>query len=246
MAVKTYSKGSTDNLSTNFKVYEFSCKGSGCCSTTVIDEELVKYIQKIRNHFKKPVIINSAYRCPTHNKAVGGATNSYHAKGKAADIRITGVAPSEIAKYAESIGIKGIGLYETAKDGFFVHIDTRTTKSFWYGQKQLKRTTFGGNGNSKVKTWQTAAKSDGFALTADGIWGKKSEEVAKKAVCKKQLVGYKYPNLTKIIQKAVGVEADGRFGKGTKEAVIKWQKNNGLTADGIFGLNSWKKLLGIK
>ena len=55
------------------------------------------------------------------------------------------MAPAEIAKYAESIGILGIGLYETNRDGHFVHIDTRTTKAFWYGQKQAKRTTFGGS-----------------------------------------------------------------------------------------------------
>jgi hypothetical protein len=40
------------------------------------------------------------------------------------------------------MGIKGIGLYDTEKDGKFVHVDTRTTKSFWYGQAQEKRHTF--------------------------------------------------------------------------------------------------------
>jgi len=54
------------------------------------------------------------------------------------------VAPREVAKYAESIGIKGIGLYETNADGHFTHIDTRTVKSFWYGQKEEYRSTFGG------------------------------------------------------------------------------------------------------
>jgi hypothetical protein len=44
----------------------------------------------------------------------------------------------------------GIGLYETNSDGYFVHIDTRTTKSFWYGQKQAKRTTFGGTAISST------------------------------------------------------------------------------------------------
>jgi hypothetical protein len=71
-------------------------------------------------------------------------TGSRHSKGQAADIYINGVTPAEIAKYAESIGILGIGLYETDADGHFVHIDTREYKSFWYGQKQAQRTTFGG------------------------------------------------------------------------------------------------------
>lgn len=144
MAVKTYTKGTATKLSTNFKSTEFDCHGSSCCSKTLVDDKLVEYLQKIRDHFGKPVNVSSAYRCATHNKNVGGVTGSRHMKGQAADIYITGVKPAEIAKYAESIGILGIGLYETDKDGHFVHVDTRTTKSFWYGQAQAKRTTFGG------------------------------------------------------------------------------------------------------
>ena len=113
MAIKQYTKGKNTILSTNFKSTEFDCHGSGCCSTTLIDEQLVNYLQNIRNHFNKPVNISSAYRCITHNKKIGGATGSKHSKGQAADIYINGVSPAEIAKYAESIGILGIGLYET-------------------------------------------------------------------------------------------------------------------------------------
>lgn len=151
MAVKTYKKKAISKLSTNFKSTEFDCHGSGCCSETLIDEQLVEYLQDIRDHFGKPVNVSSAYRCATHNKNVGGATGSRHMKGQAADIYITGVAPAEIAKYAESIGILGIGLYETDKDGHFVHVDTRTTKSFWYGQAQAPRSTFGGAVVNQVK-----------------------------------------------------------------------------------------------
>lgn len=142
--VKTYPKGSMEKLSENFKVYEFSCHGSGCCKQTKVDPQLVAYLQKIRDHFGKPVHINSGYRCAKHNKAVGGVSGSYHLKGQAADITVEGIAPAEVAKYAETIGIKGIGLYESAKSGYFTHIDTRTKKSFWYGSEQAYRSTFGG------------------------------------------------------------------------------------------------------
>ncbi len=144
MAIKTYVKGTATKLSDNFKSTEFDCHGNGCCLSTLIDDDLVNYLQKIRNYFGKPVNITSGYRCSTHNKNVGGATGSRHTKGQAADISITGIKPAEIAKYAESIGILGIGLYETNSDGHFVHIDTRTTKSFWYGQAEASRSTFGG------------------------------------------------------------------------------------------------------
>ena len=144
MAIKTYTKGKKTKLSTNFQSTEFDCHGKNCCSSTLIDEKLVDYLQSIRDYFGKPVNISSAYRCAVHNKNVGGATSSRHKNGEAADIYINGVAPAEIAKYAESIGILGIGLYETDKDGHFVHIDTRTKKAFWYGQSQAYRSTFGG------------------------------------------------------------------------------------------------------
>lgn len=99
-----------------------------------------------------------------------------------------------------------------------------------------------------VCTWQKAAIADGFKFPkygADGIWGAECEAVAKKAVCKKQIVGYKNKNLTKIVQKAVGVDVDGLFGNDTKNAVIAYQKSNGLIVDGVVGLNTWEKILGI-
>lgn len=142
--IKKYKKDESEVLSKNFTSKEFDCHGKNCCDETEIDLQLVEFLQKIRDHFGKPLHISSGYRCPVHNSKVGGATGSRHSKGMAADIYITGVAPAEIAKYAESIGIKGIGLYETKSDGFFVHIDTRDSKYFWYGQAQKYRETFGG------------------------------------------------------------------------------------------------------
>lgn len=245
--IKEYTKGEAVMLSKNFKSTEFDCHGKNCCGITRIDSDLVGILQMIRANFGTPIIINSGYRCADHNKAVGGASKSKHRDGAAADIVVKGVAPKEVAKYAESIGVKGIGLYED-KDGNFVHIDTRTKKAFWYGHAQEKRDTFGGAVvKVTVKEWQNAAISDGFKFPkygADGHWGAECEAVAKKAICKKRIT-YKYKNLTKIVQKVVGVAADGKFGKGTRAAVIEWQKANGLTADGEAGYNTWKKILEV-
>ncbi len=141
MGYNTCTKGQSKLLSTHFNSTEFDCQGSGCCSTTLINETRVQYLEKIRAHFGKPITITSGYRCATHNAAVGGASGSRHTKGDAADIVVSGITPREVAQYAESIGILGIGLYETSSDGHFVHIDTRTYKSFWYGQAQASRTT---------------------------------------------------------------------------------------------------------
>lgn len=245
MAIKSYVKGTNAKVSNNFQTREFACKGSGCCKTVKIDDKLISFLQKIRDHFGEPVTITSAYRCATHNKNVGGASGSYHTKGQASDIVVKNVKPAKVAEYAEKIGVLGIGLYEGG-DGEFVHIDTRTKKSFWYGHKQEYRSTFGGVASTTTKEWQKAAIADGYSMPsgADGIWGKECEAVAKKAICKRCYWPWKNKNLTRIIQKSVGVTVDGKFGAGTKEAVIKWQKLTGLSADGVVGYNTWKKILG--
>lgn len=99
-----------------------------------------------------------------------------------------------------------------------------------------------------VFEWQKAAILDGFSFPkygADGEWGKECETVAKNAIVKKRIIGYKYPNLTKIVQKAVGVTEDGKCGKNTREAIIAYQVKNRLYADGCVGIDTWKKILGI-
>ena len=116
-------------------------------------------------------------------------------------------------------------------------------------KKETTKTTTQTNSKSAIKEWQQSAIKDGYTFPkygADGSWGSECEAVAKKAICKKQLVGYKNKNLTKIVQKAVGVTVDGKFGNGTKNAVIAYQKKKGLTADGVVGYNTWKKILGVK
>lgn len=99
-----------------------------------------------------------------------------------------------------------------------------------------------------VLEWQKAAIADGFKFPeygADGKWGAECEGVAIKAVVKKRLIGYKYPNLTGIVQEAVGAEVDGKCGKDTDTAIREYQKAHGLTVDGCVGLNTWKKILGV-
>ena len=130
MTIKAYSKAKDGNkkLSTNFRVKEFACTDGS--DPIFIDSDLVNVLQKIRTHFGKSVTINSAYRTPTKNKAVGGQTYSQHLYGRAADIKVNGVSPKKVAAYAETLlkNKGGIGIYST-----FCHIDVRATKSRWNG-----------------------------------------------------------------------------------------------------------------
>lgn len=132
--VFSFKSDGAKQVSTNFKVKEFKCNDGS--DKIIVDTEFVKNVlQKIRAHFNSAVTINSAYRTPSYNKKVGGAASSYHVKGRAFDIVVKGKTPSEVAKYARSIGVKGVIEYNT-----FVHIDSRP-KQHWARNNNGKVTT---------------------------------------------------------------------------------------------------------
>ena len=58
-----------------------------------------KVLQPVRDHFGKGVKVNSGFRHPDVNKAVGGSTTSDHCKAMAADIEIPGVPNAELAEW---------------------------------------------------------------------------------------------------------------------------------------------------
>lgn len=222
MATNTYKKGQKTKISENFNSSEFDCHGSGCCSETIVNPKLVEYVQKIRDHFGKSITVTSGYRCPVHNKRIGGATGSRHSKGDAADIVVSGIAPREVAKYAESIGIKGIGLYETNADGHFTHVDTRDVKSFWYGQNEAKRTTFGGSTPAPDPSPAPAPQpSINNNVLSIGDTGEDVRKLQEQLVKLGYNVGSKGP--------------DGDFGSKTYAAVIDFQRKHNLDDDGIVG-----------
>lgn len=55
-----------------------------------IDENIEALVTEVldpaRRKYGKPVVVNSGFRCPLHNSAVGGVANSQHTRGEAADV----------------------------------------------------------------------------------------------------------------------------------------------------------------
>lgn len=102
------------DLSKNFSAREFADKRTG---EIRVDPELVRRLQLLRDQLGVPIYIRSGYRSPATNKAVGGARNSQHLYGRAADLT-SGVCTVERAK---RIGFTGIG--DCA--GWAVHVDVR-------------------------------------------------------------------------------------------------------------------------
>ena len=122
------------NISTHFSRQEFACKGINCdgngnnCGFAAVDIELIRLLEEVREHFGKPVHINSGCRCEAHNKAVGGSENSQHKFARAADIVIEGVHPDKIYAFFDNRYPTqfGLGGYPN-----FVHIDSRSVKARW-------------------------------------------------------------------------------------------------------------------
>lgn len=112
-----------EKVGQHFKVKEFACKDGS--QVVFIDSYLVSILDILRNKIGKPVIINSGYRTPEWNAKCGGAKYSYHMRGMAADIRVNGMSPKELANKLNEIVPDecGIIVYNA-----WVHIDTRTKK----------------------------------------------------------------------------------------------------------------------
>jgi uncharacterized protein YcbK (DUF882 family) len=113
-------------LSEHFSRSEFEC--SCGCGFATVDVELIKLLEEVREHFGKPITVNSSARCALHNEAVGGAAGSKHKLGIAADIVVKEVAPVGVYAYInETYPDKyGLGLYN-----HFTHVDVREDKARW-------------------------------------------------------------------------------------------------------------------
>lgn len=85
-------------LSKNFELSEFASHDGAPFPPDVLSnlQELAKNLQALRDYLGCPLKINSGYRSPAHNKAIGGAKASQHLLGKAADISCNKYTPDQV------------------------------------------------------------------------------------------------------------------------------------------------------
>lgn len=121
-------------LTENFSLDEFKSKDGSAFPAEVVQNLaiLAEQLQALRDEVKKPITVLSGYRSPAHNLKIGGAKESFHVKGMASDLQVSGMKPAELAEVIEKL-IKegkmkqgGIGIYPT-----FVHYDFRNKKIRW-------------------------------------------------------------------------------------------------------------------
>lgn len=125
MSVKKYSKKKDGGkrITKNFQVKEFACNDG--TDEILIDDETVTFVQCARSLTDGIIHITSGYRTPAYNKRVGGASNSYHTKGRACDTYSDIVSAETLAKIYDLCGATGVLWYQKQR---FTHVDNREYK----------------------------------------------------------------------------------------------------------------------
>jgi zinc D-Ala-D-Ala carboxypeptidase len=108
--------GKDFKLSRSFTLGELASKDGA--DIVIVHPALLLGLQALRDIIGKAVKVNSGYRSVEHNKTIGGATNSLHTLGMAADVVVDNVSPLHIASIARDLGFGGVKAYPT-----FTHID---------------------------------------------------------------------------------------------------------------------------
>ena len=155
-------------LSPHFRLREFASKDGS--DKVLVDDDLVFLLEQIREAAGGAVTINSGYRSPAHNSAVGGVSSSQHLYGRAADIVVSGASPLLVGQIAEYYLDRrgGIGVYQT-----FTHVDTRAIRSRW-DQRSGHQVVVGG-----WPGWEETMSEDQFYqmfLQAMATYNKKLSE----------------------------------------------------------------------
>ncbi len=125
-------------LTDNFSKAEFECKCGNCTMPdSVLNnvKELARELQIVREYVGEPITINSSYRCPLHNKNVGGSIKSQHLLGRAADIVIDGFTPDEVYKIIINLesnpALGGVKFNGKGRYNSFTHLDIRSYPAKW-------------------------------------------------------------------------------------------------------------------
>ena len=114
-------------LSPHFSKQELACR---CCGRLKIDPRLIDALEALRQLAGVPMVIHAGYRCPVHNREVGGVSNSEHTLGLAADINVPGLNLQQMYDLASEVpqfAYGGMGAYDTN----FLHVDVRDHRARW-------------------------------------------------------------------------------------------------------------------
>lgn len=129
MPVNHYDYNNSTQLSPHFNVMEFRCQCGGN-HETLISSELIEKLEALYATLNcSKIIVTSGYRCPEHDKAVGGTSSGQHTKGTAADVCCYGqdgqpISSKTVCCKAQDLGFGGIANITSSYQ--YTHLDVRT------------------------------------------------------------------------------------------------------------------------
>lgn len=129
MPVNHYDYNDNTQLSPHFNAREFRCQ-CGQSHETLIASELVDKLETLYTALNcSKIIVTSGYRCPEHDKAVGGTSSGQHTKGTAADVCCYGqdgqpISSKTVCCKAQDLGFGGIANITSSYQ--YTHLDVRT------------------------------------------------------------------------------------------------------------------------
>ena len=137
MPVNHYDYNDSTQLSPHFNAREFRCS-CGKSHETLLASELVDKLEALYTALNcSKIIVTSGYRCPDHDKAVGGTSSGQHTKGTAADVCCYGqdgqpISSKTVCCKAQDLGFTGIANITSSYQ--YTHLDVRTSGK-WYGNE---------------------------------------------------------------------------------------------------------------
>lgn len=174
-----------------------------------------KILEPVRARFG-PVTVNSSYRSPAVNKAVGGSKTSQHVNGEAVDFEVNGMSNKDLADWvADNLEFDQVILeFYTAgdKNSGWVHASIKRN-----GQNRKQRLIAT---KSKAKgTVYTPVADFNPATTKEAGAPQQAAPQATEQVVKQ--VATKSTNPIAALQEKCGVTPDGVFGPGTMKAAMQ-------------------------
>ncbi|MFR1500254.1 MAG: GH25 family lysozyme [Ruminococcus sp.] len=141
--MSTYQFDDKTQLSAHFNVQEFKCQ-CGKLHDILIDSGLIDKLERLYTALNcSKIIVTSGYRCPEHDKAVGGTSSGQHTKGTAADVCCYGqdgqpISSKTVCCKAQDLGFTGIANITNSYQ--YTHLDVRASGR-WYGDETKGNST---------------------------------------------------------------------------------------------------------
>ena len=190
-----------------------------------------KILEPVRAHFGKPIQINSSYRAPLVNKAVGGSKTSQHSNGEAVDFEIPGISNKVVADWVgDNLEFDQVILeFYNAKDGAnsgWVHASIKRNGANRKMRMIASKSKSGGTTYTTVKDFDpSTVKKAGGAVAQ--VAAKAATSVAKTAATGLGPLA--------ALQAKCGITADGKWGPGTYKAARDFFKLTNSQAAHFFG-----------